>query len=179
MAILYCYFTFELVPGFPRLFDRTFVLNGRDVTRVAIECDGAQHAAHNLAAARLGQRADNFDLANDRYGTQFTAHRIEQFFAQFLRGLIPLLEHDKSRNHFAAQFIGTSSHACFCNSGMHQEGCLDLDSTNAMTSNLDNLVGAAREPYIAIFINGCRVTRVIDTRKDLPIVVTVPLRLAP
>ena len=35
MTILYCYFTFELVPGFPRLFDRTFVLNGRDVTRIA------------------------------------------------------------------------------------------------------------------------------------------------
>ena len=62
---------------------------------------------------------------------------------------------------------------------MHQERCLDLDSTNAMTSNLDNLIGAAREPYISIFINRCRIASVIHARQYLPIVATVTFGLAP
>jgi hypothetical protein len=67
--ILYGQFTLQLVPGFPRLFDRPFVLNGRDVAWVATEGDCMQHAAHNLAAACLGQDTHKFDLANDRDGT--------------------------------------------------------------------------------------------------------------
>src|SRR5438552_7062704 len=74
-TILQYHFRFQLVPRLTRIFDRTFVLNGRDVAWLAIERDCAQHTAHNLAAACLGQGAHIIDLADDHHGTQFTAYR--------------------------------------------------------------------------------------------------------
>src|SRR5215469_6526238 len=109
-VFLQCHFSFQLVPRLARLLDRTFVLNGGDITWLTIERDCAQHTAHDLAAACLGQRAHKIELADDHDRTQFTAHRAQQFFVQVLRGLMPLPEHDKCRNHFAAQFIGTANH---------------------------------------------------------------------
>src|SRR5260221_3470192 len=110
-TILKGHFSFQLVPRLACLFDRPLVLNGRDVAWLTIERDGTQHTAHDLAAACLGQRTHIIDLADHHHRTQFTAHRAQQFLLQVLRGLIPLPEHDKRRNHFAAQFIGTTNHA--------------------------------------------------------------------
>ena len=48
-----------------------------------------------------------------------------------------------------------------------------------MRGDLDDLVGAAREPDVAVLVDMGRVAGRVDARDPLPVVASVPLRLAP
>ena len=56
----------------------TFILDGADIARVVIEDDRLEHPTHDLAAARLGQHADEVHVADDRQRAQIAAYRVEQ-----------------------------------------------------------------------------------------------------
>ena len=53
-------------PGVAGVLDRAFVLDGGDVAGVALLGHGLEHAAHDFAAARLGQHVDEVQVADHR-----------------------------------------------------------------------------------------------------------------
>ena len=75
-------FSLSCRPCGASLLDRPFVFDRRDVAGVAVEDDGLQHATHDLAAAGLGQHADEVELADDGDGAQLAADRVEQRLPQ-------------------------------------------------------------------------------------------------
>src|SRR5205814_7450434 len=68
----------QLLPGFPRLLDRTLVLDGRDVAGILVQDHGLQHAPHDLPTARLRQHVDEVQLADDRERPELLAHGRKQ-----------------------------------------------------------------------------------------------------
>src|SRR5262245_32409726 len=64
---------------------------------------------------------------------------------------------------------------------MAQEGALDLDRPQTVGGNLDNLIGAAAEPDVTVFVHGSGVGGEVDvlTGDAPPVVLAVALRLAP
>src|SRR5208283_1685415 len=152
---------------------------GRDVARVLLLRHSFQYAPHDLAAARLGQHVHEVQFADDSHRPEFAAHLIEQLLLQLLRGNEALLEHHERRDHFAAQLVGTANDARFRHRGMAKQSGLDFDGADAMTGNLDDLVGTAGKPNITIFVDLRRIAGVIDAGNNLPIIAAVPFRFTP
>ena len=133
----------HLAPGPPGLVDRSLVLDGRDVARIAVEDDRLEDAAHDLAAARLGQHVDEVQLADDRHRPQLAPYRVEQLLAQLLRRLMPLPEHDERGDDLAAQLDRAAGDARLGDRRVAEERRLDLDGAEPVAGDLDDLVGAA------------------------------------
>ncbi len=93
-------------------------------------------------------------------------HLLNQLLLQLLRRNEALFEHHECRDHFAAEFVGPANDARFRDRRMAKQGGLDFDGANAMTGNLDDLVGTAGKPNITILVDLCGITRVIDTRNN-------------
>jgi hypothetical protein len=72
------------MPGFTRLFDRSYIFDGRDISRVEVQDHCFEDAAHDLAATRLGQGVDDVDVADYDYGSQLVPHRIAQRTVQLV-----------------------------------------------------------------------------------------------
>src|SRR5262245_47126764 len=62
---------------------------------------------------------------------------------------------------------------------MLQARALDFDGPDAMAGDLDDLVGAAAEPDVAILVDVRRVAAVVRAGNAFPVVASVALRLAP
>ena len=58
------------------------------------------------------------------------------------------------RDHLAAQIIRTSDDGAFGDRRVFQACALDFDGADAMTGDLDNLVGTAAEPDVAVLVDG-------------------------
>src|SRR5258708_37725096 len=136
----------QLLPGFARLLDRAFVLDGRDVARVFTEDHGLQDAPHDLPAPRLRQHVDEVQLADDRERPELPAHRREQLGLERVRRLLSLLEDDERGDDLAAQLVGATGDAGLGDRRIAEERRLDLDGPDAVVRDLDDLVGATAEP---------------------------------
>src|SRR3712207_9525934 len=60
-----------------------------------------------------------------------------------------------------------------------QEGGLHFDRTDAVAGDLDDLVGAAAEPEVAVLVDRGGIAGEIDARDAGPVVARVPLRIVP
>src|SRR5215468_6238852 len=90
-----------------------------------------------------------------------------------------LLEHDEGGDDLAAQLIRAAGHAGLRYGRMLQARRFDLDRADAMSRNVEDLVRAAGEPDIPVFIDVRGVSGVVNARKPFPVVARVPLGLAP
>ena len=64
-----------------------------------------------------------------------------------------VLEHDEGGDHLAAQLVRTARDAGLGDGAMAQDGALDLDGADAVRGDLDDLVGAAAEPDVAVLVD--------------------------
>src|SRR5688500_5095762 len=171
--------TFESAPGLTRLFDRALVLDRRDVARILVEDDGPEHTAHDLAAARLGQHGDEIQLADDRHGAQFAPHRVENLAPQRLRRRVAVLQQHERGDYLATRLVRPADDAAFGDGRVRDHRAFDLDGPEPVRGDLDDLVGTAAEPEVAVVIHVGRIAGVVDARNALPVVARVALRLAP
>src|SRR5512145_1147402 len=96
---------FELSPGEPGLLNRTLVFDGRDIARLPIENHGLEHPAHDLAAARLRQHADEVQIADDGDRAELAPYGVEQRLPQLRRRVVAELEQHESGDHLASQLV--------------------------------------------------------------------------
>jgi hypothetical protein len=114
--------------------------------------DCPQHPPHDLAAASLGEAAHEIDLADDRDRAEFVPDHAGQFPSVFLRRLVTLFERDESRDHFHPHRVGAAGHGGLGDGRVVQEGGLHLDGAQAVTGDLDDLIGPAAEPQVAVVV---------------------------
>ncbi len=139
-----------------------------------------EHAAHDLAAARLGQHVHEVQISPmTATGPSSLADRVEQLLPESGRREVPLPEHHERRDDLAAQLVRAAGDARLGHRRVREEGRLDLDRADAVVGDLDDLVGAAGEPDVAVLVDVCRVARGVDAGNPLPVVGAVALRLAP
>src|SRR3989442_1765583 len=171
----------HVLPRFARVFDRALVLDRRDVARVLVEDHGPQDAPHDLPAARLREQVDEIQLADHGQGSEVGADRREELFLERLRWLVPLLQYDERGDHLPAKLVRPAGDAGLGDGGMPQERGLDLDRADAVIGDLDDLVGTAREPDVAVLVDRRCVTREVQRLSgDLfPVVAGVALGLGP
>ena len=92
----------EFLPGVAGFFDGAGVLDGGDVARVLAENDGLENAAHDLAAAGLGEHVDEIDVVDDADRPQDFAHGGDKLLAELVGGLEFLAQDDESGDDLAA-----------------------------------------------------------------------------
>src|SRR5258708_23372282 len=152
----------QLLPGFARLLDRAFVLDGRDVARVLVEDHGLQDAPHDLPAPRLREHVDEVQLADHRERPELLPDRREELSLQRIRWNVPLPQHDERRDHLPAELVGPAGDAGLGDGGIAEERRLDLDRPRGMVGDPVDLVGPPAEPHAAIGVDRGRVAGEID-----------------
>src|SRR5579864_6170829 len=73
-----CDLRLNRAPRLAGLVDRAFVFDRRDVARIPAENDRLEHAAHDLAAPRLGHHAHEVQLPDHRDRTEFPPRRRDE-----------------------------------------------------------------------------------------------------
>src|SRR5271165_5696436 len=62
---------------------------------------------------------------------------------------------------------------------MSEKRGFHFDRADAVPGNLNDLVGAAGEPHVAVIVDVCRISAVIDVTNDLPVVSAIAFGFAP
>src|SRR6187455_1401488 len=83
------------------------------VARIPVENHGLQDAAHDLAAARLGQHADEIQLADHRDRSELLADGVEYRLLQAPARLLAMFQQHERGDDFATCFVGAPDDAAF------------------------------------------------------------------
>src|SRR5208283_5786031 len=54
-----------------------------------------------------------------------------------------------------------------------------FDGADAVPGNVKDFVGAAREPDVAVIVDVCRISAVIDVANDLPVIAAIAFLFSP
>jgi hypothetical protein len=92
-----------------------------------------------------------------------------------------VLQHDEGGDDLAPQLVGPADGAAFGHGRMREEGALHFDGAEPVRGNLDDLVGASREPEVAVLVHVRRVARVVGGHAGdaLPVVAGVAIGVFP
>src|SRR5439155_3488085 len=121
------------------------------------------------------------ELADHGERTELLADRRDQLFAELLRRLATLLENDERGDDLPSQGVGAARDAGLGDGRVPKEGGLDLDRSYSMVGDLDDLVGATREPHVAVLVDRRGIAGEIHglARHLLPVILRVALGLRP
>lgn len=77
-----------------------------------------------------------------------------QLLDQFLAGAVLIVfgQYDGGFHHLSPYFIGNSGDGTFYNCGMRHQGAFHFERADAVTAALDNVVGAAYKPEVAVLV---------------------------
>ena len=78
------------------------------------------------------------------------AREAEQFQAQCVARLVAGFERDEGLDELADQRVGLADHAGLGDRGMLHQRALDLERADHVAGGLDDVVGAADEPEVAV-----------------------------
>ena len=79
-----------------------------------------------------------------------------------------VLQHDERRDHLAARLVRPADDAALGHGRVREERALHFDRADAVRGDLDDLVGAAAEPEVAVLVDVGRVAGVVDARDLAP-----------
>src|SRR5439155_20719284 len=119
-------------------------------------------AAHDLAAAGLGQHVDAVQVADHGDGAKLAADGGEELLAELGGEVVALLQDDEGGDDLAAQLVGPAGDAGLGDGGVLHERALDLDGADAVRGDLDDLVGPPAEPHVAVLVDGGGVAGEVD-----------------
>ena len=87
-----------------------------------------------------------------------------QLLDQLLAGAVLIVfgQYDGGFHHLSPYFIGNSGDGTFYNCGMRHQGAFHFERADAVTAALDNVVGAAYKPEVAVLVLPGNITGVID-----------------
>ena len=92
-------------------------------------------------------------------------HVVLEFLLQFVSSLVLifLAQDDSSLDNHATHGVGHTGHGTLHDSRMGHEGALHLKRANAVARTLDDVVGTAHKPVVAVLVAPCKVTGVIHS----------------
>jgi len=118
-----------------------------------------QEAAHDFAAARLGQGISPLDPFRRGDGSDETAYLLNEFgLENIARGLIRF-QGDEGINRFALDIMGESHHSGLCHGRMGLQGTFDLCRAQTVPAYIDHVVHPAGNPVVTILITPGSVAR--------------------
>jgi hypothetical protein len=95
------------------------------------------------------------------HGPELLPDRRQQLPAQIVARLVPLLQRHEGRYHLPPELIGPAGHSGLGYRPVLQERRLHLDRADAVVSDLDDLVGPAGEPHVAVLVEMSRIPHVV------------------
>src|SRR5206468_2785057 len=120
------------------------------IARILLVRDRRQHAAHDLARARLGHVRNDDHLARPRDCTDLGYHRRRDFFRDVIRGLEARLQRHVQIRHLALDLVGDRHHRRLDDLGNEQCRRFDFLGAEAMPGDVDDIVDAAKDAVIAV-----------------------------
>ena len=129
----------------------------------------------------LGSISTKFSSLITATGAEFAADGLEQLALEVVGRGVVVAQGYECGDYLAAQLVGAAGYARLGYGGMREERGFHLYRADAVGGYLDDFVGAAGEPDIAVFVYVRRVAGEIypPPRDFAPIVGGVALRLAP
>ena len=112
----------------------------------------ADFTAADLAADRLGQFVDKLDYPRVFVGGRDLLDVVLQFMDQGRGRLKTLGQHDCSLDNLAAHRIRRRSNGTFQDGRMLLQGAFDLEGADPVAGTLDDVIGTADEPVIAVLV---------------------------
>ncbi len=110
----------------------------------------AQFGATDLAAGRLWQFLEEFDLAGVLVRCRYLLGVILQLQTQLVTWRIASGQHDESLDDLGSFRVGFSDHGNFRNGGMLHEHVLDLKRSDAVRRAGNHVIASGNEPEVAI-----------------------------
>ena len=132
-------------------------LQRRQVALGQPELAGAQQAAHDLAAARLGQVAAKAISRGATAGAEPLAGEADAARgAARSRRLEPVLQQHERLDDLAGDRVGHADDAGLGDGGVLHQHALDLERADQVAGRLDDVVAAADEPEVAVLVARAR-----------------------
>ena len=121
------------------------------------------HAAY-LAADGLGQLVHELDDTRIFVGGGHLLHMVLQFLDQRVACLVLIGfgEDDGGFHDLASYLVGHAGDGTFHHGGVGHQGAFHLEGADAVAGTLDDVVGTAHEPQVAVFVLPGHVARVVD-----------------
>ena len=121
------------------------------------------HAAY-LAADGLGQLVHELNDTRIFVGGGHLLHMVLQFLDQRVARLVLIGfgEDDGGLHDLASYLVGHAGDGTFHHGGVGHQGAFHFERADAVAGTLDDVVGTAHEPQVAVFVLPGHVARVVD-----------------
>src|SRR5208282_5777092 len=80
---------------------------------------------------------------------------------------------------FSTEVVGAAHHTRFGHGGMGEKRGLHFDGADAVPGNVKDFVGAAGEPDVAVIVDVCGISAVINVANDLPVIAAIAFGFSP
>ena len=97
-------------------------------------------------------------------------HELLNVFFQLRSISVARREHDERLDDVAPELVGLAYDPCLDDCGMLNQGALDLERSDPLTSGLDHIVGAPDIPEVAVLVNLRGVARVVPAVPEVLVV---------
>ena len=103
---------------------------------------------------------------------------ISQFLFQITSGINPCFQRYKRDNALAFQFIRSANYRCLCDSRVTDQRAFYFRCAKSMAGDVENVIDAADDPKITVFIASCAVAREIIAFEFTPVLLAITLFVA-
>src|SRR5712691_8824583 len=138
-----------------------------------------EEPAHDFAGARFGQGIRKANIVRLGDGPDLFGDMLAQFFTQGGLGAEATFEGDEGNQRLTFEIIRSADHRGLGNFWMADERALDLRGADAMAGNIEDIIDAANDPEIAVFVLPAAITGEVAALDLAPINLFVALRIAP
>ena len=118
----------------------------------------------DFPADGFGELINKFDDTRVFVGSRHFLHMVLQLLDKLFFGacLVLFCQHNRSFYHLAADFIGHTGNGTFHYGWVGHQCTFHFERADAVTATFDNVVGAAHEPEVAVFVLPGYVSRVVN-----------------
>src|SRR5258708_15195296 len=146
---------------------------GRVADRLLPRRDVAEKTAHDLAAARLGQRVGEADLLRPCDRSDLLDDVLLELTAQDVVRLEAALGGHEGDQGLALELVRPAHHRRLRHLRVRDESRLDLHGSQPMAGDVDDVVHPSHDPEVPVGVTPRAVARAVDARKPLPVLLDV------
>jgi hypothetical protein len=139
----------------------------------------SQDSSHDLSGSGLGKVRDDVDHLGGGEGTDGLANLGDEVLAKLGGVLESVLDGDEGVDSLSGKLIGDTDDGGLSDSGVVDQGSLDLSGGETVTGNVDNVVNTSADPVVSLVVTGSSVSREVVSLVDVQVGVHVALVSTP